>query len=415
MTLPATDLSANSSKSRLRINGHAASTPPHAQDRVTAHLAAYFKSRMGPRAGLSGNSIDENITQVSRSCLILVRETLDRRAVPDAAEFDAIREVTARWAHDATPLTMVLRGHHEAVRMAFGLVSTTAQSHDVEELRTAGDLMLGLLNAITTEVTETYVAGQCHTADMGRSNAQNLASALLAGRSSRAMARHAGRPIADAYQVVALAIPDRPEEDVPAAASTARLHCTVCALQSAVDEVFASRGLALLSAKGGTLLVALGPGVTTPVCPTTMDRLATAAGIPLTATVITSNIDQVPEAADQAHELLSLVQTANRAPGLYQPSDLDIEYQVTRGGPVTRRIATLLDPLLSHPGLLDTVRTYLATDMDRQSTARQMRIHPNTVDNRLRRITELTSLDLATSSGICRATIALLAYEHRHR
>jgi DNA-binding PucR family transcriptional regulator len=47
--------------------------------------------------------------------------------------------------------------------------------------------------------------------------------------------------------------------------------------------------------------------------------------------------------------------------------------------------------------------------MNRQLTARQLYVHPNTVDYRLRRISQLTTIDLATSAGISQAAIALLA------
>ncbi|MEU8997796.1 helix-turn-helix domain-containing protein [Streptomyces caniferus] len=45
---------------------------------------------------------------------------------------------------------------------------------------------------------------------------------------------------------------------------------------------------------------------------------------------------------------------------------------------------------------------------DRRATARQLTLHPNTVDNRLARISTLTGLDLSTPRGTALALAALL-------
>src|SRR5690606_36329668 len=86
-----------------------------------------------------------------------------------------------------------------------------------------------------------------------------------------------------------------------------------------------------------------------------------------------------------------------------------MEYQLTRDGPAGRQLARLLDPLEAHPELFETAQAYLRNDMNRRLTARQLFVHPNTVDYRLRRIGRLTGIDLATAAGIAQATAALLA------
>ena len=75
----------------------------------------------------------------------------------------------------------------------------------------------------------------------------------------------------------------------------------------------------------------------------------------------------------------------------------------------TRRIATILDPLDAHPELFDTMRAYLGNDMNRQLTARQLYVHPNTVDYRLRRVRDLTGIDPVHPAGLPRIIAALAA------
>jgi DNA-binding PucR family transcriptional regulator len=91
--------------------------------------------------------------------------------------------------------------------------------------------------------------------------------------------------------------------------------------------------------------------------------------------------------------------------------DLLIEYQITRPGPARDHLAATLAPLENHPELLETLRVHLETGLNRKGTGRRMHIHPNTVDYRLRRITQTTGIDLALPEGISRAHIALLALD----
>jgi DNA-binding PucR family transcriptional regulator len=68
----------------------------------------------------------------------------------------------------------------------------------------------------------------------------------------------------------------------------------------------------------------------------------------------------------------------------------------------------------SRSDLLQTVRTYVALGCDRRHTAEQLHVHPNTLDNRLRRARKLTGLDLDDPEDL--ATMVLALHEpSRHR
>ncbi|MEV0296876.1 helix-turn-helix domain-containing protein [Nocardia sp. NPDC050710] len=408
MTFSALDLSTDLADSALEIGGQPASVPLQNTDRVASRMVGYFATCMAPCRTLPGEQLRGDVTKMTRSCLALAAEMFDRRAVPNEERLTEVREAAAQWAREAVPLGTILRAYHEGLRIAFGLVTARAKADDVDELLVATDLMLELLEAITVAVSDAYVDEQHLVAREHQTASQTLASALLSGRGSSALARQAGIPIAESYQVVALSIPEHPDERDPRVDAHVAARRKLRRLQSGLATAFESRALALLSTKGGTLLIPIGdegPVLTAEV----LAVLAEAAEVPLTATLVASDTDQVPESADQAHELLNLVRVGGRVPGLYEMADLAVEYQLTRGGPATRRIATILDPLDAHPELFDTMRAYLGNDMNRQLTARQLYVHPNTVDYRLRRIAQLTTIDLATSAGISQAAIALLA------
>jgi hypothetical protein len=66
-----------------------------------------------------------------------------------------------------------------------------------------------------------------------------------------------------------------------------------------------------------------------------------------------------------------------------------------------------LRPLAGHEHLVDTLRCHLATDLSVPETARRLVVHPNTVSYRLRRISELSGLDLHRVHDVARAALAV--------
>ncbi|WP_228001720.1 PucR family transcriptional regulator [Nocardia australiensis] len=408
MNFSALDLSLGTPDAALEIGGQPASVPLRNTDRVAARMVGYFGTCLAPCRTLPGEQLCGDVTTLTRGCLALAAQMFDRRAVPADEQLDEVREAAAQWAREAVPLSTILRAYHEGLRIAFGLVTARARAEDVDQLLVATDLMLELLEVITAAVSDAYVDEQHLVAREHQTAAQTLASTLLSGRGSSTLARQTGIPIAESYQVVALSIPEHADE------RNARVDTNVAArrklrrLQSELATVFDTGALALLSTKGGTLLIPVDDDATA-LSSEVLELLAAAADVPLTATLVAGPTDRIPESADQAHELLNLVRVGGRAPGLYEMADLAVEYQITRDGPATRRLATILDPLDAHAELFDTMRAYLSNDMNRQLTARQLHVHPNTVDYRLRRIAQLTTIDLATSAGISQAAIALLA------
>lgn len=312
MTFSALHLPADSSDTALEIGGQPASVPLQNTDRVAARMVGYFATCMAPCRSLPGEQLRGDITKLTRSCLGLVAEMFDRRTVPGDEQFGEVREAAAQWAREGVPLSTILRGYHEGVRIAFGLVTAPARADDVDELLVATDLMLELLEAVTAAVADAYVDEQHLVAKEHQTAAQTLASALLSGRGSSALARQAGIPIADAYQVVALSLSEHPDERDQRVDAHVAARRKLRRLQSALATVFASRALALLSTKGGTMLILAGDGGDATMTAETLARLAEAAEVPLTATVVASGTDEVPESADQAHELLNLVRVGGK-------------------------------------------------------------------------------------------------------
>lgn len=106
--------------------------------------------------------------------------------------------------------------------------------------------------------------------------------------------------------------------------------------------------------------------------------------------------------------MVRVARAAGHPPGLHRLEDVLLEFHLSRPDESSAAIAALLDPVGDRPELLRTLRTYLETGQDRRGSARLLGLHPNTVDNRLARITDLTGLDLASPRGTALALAALL-------
>jgi sugar diacid utilization regulator len=129
--------------------------------------------------------------------------------------------------------------------------------------------------------------------------------------------------------------------------------------------------------------------------------LSAAAGVDMTATCAEAAPPaKVPKTVDQLCELLDLVQRIQRPPGLFRFADLAVEYQLTRPSPVRRHLEAILKPLDDHPILMETLCTHLDNNLNRRRTARQLSVHMNTIDYRLKGIRRLTGFDPSSADGL---------------
>ncbi|MGI9018303.1 MAG: helix-turn-helix domain-containing protein [Euzebya sp.] len=74
-----------------------------------------------------------------------------------------------------------------------------------------------------------------------------------------------------------------------------------------------------------------------------------------------------------------------------------------------KQLAEVLAPLDERDDLLETLDTWFGVDLDRRAAATSLLIHPNTLDYRLRRMSELIRRDLNSAVGTHLVGAALLA------
>lgn len=179
-------------------------------------------------------------------------------------------------------------------------------------------------------------------------------------------------------------------------------------MQAELAGRYPGRALAVLSDDGGTLLIP----VDGPPAEAVISQLSRVAGVPITAASVTAATAEIPEAAERAHTTLDVVQRLGLPSGIHHFTDLALEYQLTRPGPGREHLGRLLAPLDDHPELLTTLRCHLASDLSRSCTARRLHVHANTVDYRLKRIAQLTGLDLTRADGVWLLRSAFVAHSY---
>ncbi|MET9027435.1 helix-turn-helix domain-containing protein [Nocardia sp. NPDC004168] len=379
--------------------------------RVTPHTpkthraAAKVVAHLIDSAALPGGTAEAEAAAVVRMCLEWAVQRLNGQE--STGRTDILQTAAAGWARKGIPIDGILHAIHAGFK--FGLGMLFADEDGRADLIAGAAVTLELLNLITATVSKAYVRECKAVAAEDHAATHTLTSALLGGHASSMMARECGIPVADEYFVLAVAVPAHPDESLPQLDSRVVARRKLRRLQSGLADLFDGRALSLLSVDGGTILI-----------PTTqlnaldldsvVDKLSAAARVPVTATVVTAGPRQVSVAAAQAHELLDTVEQLGREPGLYRFTELALQYQLTRPGIGRDVLGTRVAPLMEHPDLLETLRIHIDNDLNRQRTARQLHVHPNTVDYRLRRIAQLTGLDPADARGLWYLRSALIVW-----
>lgn len=217
---------------------------------------------------------------------------------------------------------------------------------------------------------------------------------------------------AESYAVLAVAVPFDTDGAEPSGSAETAVPEGIRRVAAVFESVFGEGVRARWGVRGGT---ALAPAAEMPA-----DRfdqlvaaLAVEAGVAVTATLVLSSPARIVESIERAHELLDVVHRLRLRPGLYRFADLALEYQLTRPGPGRDRLEEILAPLERRFELWETLRCYIANSHLRGRTARELKVHPNTVDNRLKRVAQLTGCDPLRPEGIWCLRSALVVHAFR--
>lgn len=399
----------SSARPSLTLSGKPMSSQLQDVRTLSRQMVGHFVANVAPCGTLPGDAISGDVTAITRVCLEFAVTMLDGRDIP--TKLQRLQDAAAGWAREGVPIDTIHHSIHEGFKIGLDLVVSGASIKDYDNLVDGAKAVLEMLDQITSAVSLAYVRelraviGEHHTA------VHTLTSALLGGHSTSTMARECGIAIAEVYSVVALAIPAHRDEHNPAVDGQVVARRKLRRVQAELATQCGSKALSLLSVDGGTLLLPADASEAADL-DGLVTHLSQAAQVGITATMMDATPSQIPDAADQAHDLLDMVQRLEAVPGLYRFDELALEYQLTRPGPGRDHLEAKLAPLGEHEELWTTLACYMANDYKRRCTARALNVHPNTVDNRLKRIAKLTGLDPMQPEGAwcLRSALVIRAY-----
>ncbi|WP_280419339.1 PucR family transcriptional regulator [Nocardia carnea] len=405
-------MTVDTTRTQLTLSGQPMSAPLQDVRKLSRRMVGHFVENVVPCGTLPGDAIYGDVTTITRTCLELAVSMLDGQDIPEKTR--RLENAAAGWAREGVPIDTIHHAVHEGFRLGLDLVVSQATVTDYSALVDGAKLVVEMLDKMTVCISMAYVRELRSVVNEHHTAVHTLTSALLGGHSTSTMARECGIEIAPAYIVLAVAIPAHPDESVPALDGKVVARRKLRRVQAELATRCADAALSLLSVDGGTVLLpaeTLGAEQLDELIP----QLSRAAQVPVSAAMVETPTADIPAAADQAHELLDMVQRLECVPGLYRFDDMALEYQLTRPGPGREYLGSLLEPLDDHPELLETLQRHISNNLNRQRTARLMHIHTNTIDYRLKRVAQLTGFDPTQPSGLWYLRSALVARSYRAR
>ncbi len=399
-----------SSEPFLTSSGRPVSSPLKDVRTVSRQMVGHFIENVVPCATLPGEALNGDVTTITRVCLELTRSMLDGRDLPGRTE--RVQAAAEGWAREGIPIDTIQHAIHEGFKLGFDLILANGTTHDHATMAGVARRLMDALDMITSAVSVAYVRELRSVVSEHHTAVHTLTSALLGGQSTSTMVRECGIELADHYHVVALDLPPHPEELDSALDANVVARRKLRRVQPELANRCDGKVLSLLSVDGGTLLLP-SPDFSDADLDQLIARLSDAAQVPVRAVAMTSPPSEIPQVAEQVHELVEIAHRLRGASKVYRPHELAFEYQLTRPGPARDYLSSVLDSLEAHPELLRTLQVHMETNMQRNRSARRLHVHTNTVDYRLKRIRQITGFDPTDLTGLCHLRAALLIRAHR--
>lgn len=362
--------------------------------------------------------------EISRQVTAGIRvyaEVLRTGALPGPTERAAIRESAARRADEGVPLEAVVGAYHLGAEACAAHILSTAQPGDIEDAVLVQRHLLGFLRLVSCEVAAGYVQERQAALSDEQVAVQSLLSRLLEGDSPQTAADRAGIRLPPGYVVLSIGIGPHPDELRPDVSRPIVVRRKLRRLRGELERHTTGVPLFALNGDGGMVLLPY-ESAAADFDPADRDRLSRLVGqlrrmcgADLLVAATAAAPEGVAEAARRADEIREVAEASGRGPGLYLLDDVLLAYQLSRPSPAREGLAALLDPLNSRPELLATLRAFFACGLDRRQAAAQLQVHPNTVDYRLRKATDLTGLDATRGADLLTLHAALIAQDALRR
>lgn len=376
---------------------------------MTDEVLAAIVDKVAYYSELPRDVVVDDVRRIVDENIRVVAEVLGEGVQPDRARLATIADSALLRAEEGVPLEMVADAYVVGVLTAWRRSTRDVRPGEVDALRAVTETVLEYLRTVLPVVTSAYVEELRMSAAAEEHGRQDLMTALVEGIEPEEAARRAGVEVGGSYLVVGLRVPsgpDAPDHDVATRVSGRRLLRRV---RAEVRRELSDLALTRLDTSGGILLLPrTADADDLAVARHLGERLGVAADRPVVLTHTRADVAGLPRAVSTVRTLLDVVERSGRPPGVYGLAELALDVQLHQSTPATAPLAALLAPLAARPDLRATLEAHVATGLQRRATAAALNLHPNTVDYRLRRVAELTGLDV-TDPGALPTVVAALA------
>jgi hypothetical protein len=347
---------------------------PHAE--AALEIAVEFRAQMPAFEHLSEDSRADVVKGLERS-LRRWAQFLSTGVMPPDSDFAPLREWTRARAGEGVRLEDLLRSFGLAHQVGWRLLRRFARNEESEALlELAGPLAI-YIDQVSAVVTETYLAERELLVSEEERRTRSLLERLCVDSPLDAegveLADRLGVPVDRSYVPFAIVMPGRPPHSHAAlAARLRRGGWRLAVTQSDCVVGLAWRPLDLPDlGEGSDVILAIGE--------------ATARG----------------ELAAAREEVTALAEHGRRTGllGRLETEEHLLELLLGRSPRLTAKLrARVLEPLTrdDHGELAHTLRALIGCRLDRTATSAALHIHRNTLAYRLKRIEEITGLDLGS-------------------
>lgn len=359
-----------------------------------------------------------DIKRVTRKNIELLIALIRSGDLPERSAFEEIEESARNRAEERLPLADIVAAYHVAGQVWWQAITDAAAATDDEEsLVPIGVLVHRYLREAVAAVLRGYSADEAPLPAVDHDR-KMLYQVLVSGSDPSGTAQRFGLSLAATYWVIAVRVQTE-------LATSNEVGTTVAARRAArrlereLDRAGRGTTLRNVTQSGGVALIPitdpLDAGREIPIeeCFAKLERelltIERGVGAPVLLAVDRAAIDNIPVAVVEVQDLLAVAQYGQRTSGVLRFRDLAVEYQLSRPTRVTRLQRNLLSPLDIDPVLHETLEAYIWHQCNANAAATVLHVHPNTVLNRLRKIADLTALDLNRPRDLMRIFAAIMA------
>lgn len=360
------------------------------QAQAAREMADELEKRMPAFEHLSEESRAEVFSGLQRT-LTRWSRFVSTGVMPPDSDFEPLREWTRARAAEGVRLEDLLRSFGLAHQLGWELLRRHALRDESEVLLELAAPLARYVDQVSALVTETYLAERellvSEDERRTRSLLDRLCGAAQLDAADADLAERLGVPLDSEYSAFAAALPGRPPQSHAAlAARLRRAGWRLAVTQSECVVGLTWKPLELLDlGEGHDVVLAIG-------APTHRAELA-----------------------DAREEVTWLAEHARRVGlrGRLNAEDHLLEILLAGSPQLAARLRErVLEPLAGddHAELANTLRTLLDCRLDRTATSAALHVHRNTLAYRLKRIEEITALDLGSPHDLACVYAALASH-----